>query len=310
MITLDTITMRDAAQAWLNHLQTRRRRPIKPSSAKTFESYIDKWISPCLGNLQVSLVGVAVLRDFIRQLDEAGLSPKSQTEIAGAVKAIIANCADDEGEPLYPRHWDNERLDLPIVRHSEQHTPVVTRDDIEGALTKSNQMYRCLFALAGGSGLRVGELLSIKLAEDGTSTFFDAKNALIRVRRTMWRGQEQTTKTEAGRRDVELPAKLSEFVAEFAGSRSGFLFGNGKCLDVTSARNALDTAIGKGVGYHAFRRFRTTILRKARCNEGVLRFWLGHAGIRSISDVYDRTASDEQFRRAEADRIGLGFDLP
>jgi len=40
MITLDTITMRDAAQAWLNHLQTRRRRPIKPSSAKTFESYI------------------------------------------------------------------------------------------------------------------------------------------------------------------------------------------------------------------------------------------------------------------------------
>jgi len=117
--TVPIITMRSAGQSWLDHLQTRRRKPIKLSSVKTFKSYLTKHILPRLGNLEVRSVGVSVLREFIGQLDEAGLSPKSQTEIAGAVKAIIANCTDDEGEPLYPRHWDNERLDLPIVNHSE-----------------------------------------------------------------------------------------------------------------------------------------------------------------------------------------------
>ena len=256
MKATQTITMENAAEAWLNHLQTRRRRPIKPSSAKTFESYIGKWILPRLGSMQVSGVGVAVLRDFIKQLDEAGLSPKSQNEIAGTVKAVIASCADEEGQPLYPRHWDNERLDLPTVSHAEQHTPIVASDDIEKGLARADETHRCLFALAAGSGLRIGELLSIKLVEDGASTVFDASSSVIHVRRTVWRGQEQSsTKTEAGVRDVEIPFELSKFVAEFAGTRKGFLFGNGKCLDSASARRRLDAAIGEGIGFHAFRRF-------------------------------------------------------
>ena len=44
--------------------------------------------------------------------------------------------------------------------------------------------------------------------------------------------------------------------------------------------------------------------------EAVLRFWLGHASVKSVSDVYDRTAIDEQFRSDKCDRIGLGFALP
>jgi hypothetical protein len=78
-----------------------------------------------------------------------------------------------------------------------------------------------------GSGLRIGELLSIKLVDDGVSTVFDASAAMIHVRRTVWRGREQSTKTDAGVRDVEIPYELSKVVAEFAGSRRGFLFGNG-----------------------------------------------------------------------------------
>lgn len=120
----ESITMRAAAQAWLSHLQNRRR-PIKISSARSVESCTDKWILPRLGNFEVSVVGVAVLRDFIGQLDFAGLALKSRIEIAGAVKAIIANCTNQAGEPLYPRQWDNERLDLPMVNHSEWRTPIL-----------------------------------------------------------------------------------------------------------------------------------------------------------------------------------------
>jgi integrase len=311
MIAIE-ITMQSAAHAWLHHLQTRRRRPIKMSSAKTFESYIDKWIVPRLGYLEVSCIGVAILRDFVRQLDEAGLSAKSQNELISCVKAIIAHCADEEGNPLFPasKLWTGERLDLPVVQHSEQHTPTVTREEIEGALAKSNRMYRCLFALAAGSGLRIGELLSIKLAEDDTSTVFDPDEAVIHVRRTLWRNQEQSTKTAAGLRDVEIPAELSAFVAEFAGSRTGFLFGNGKCLDVATARDHLDEAIGKGVGFHAFRRFFVSHKRANAMPDDILKRLLGHSSGGDITSRYNSYGSNSADRRLWVDEIGLGFNLP
>jgi len=312
MIASASLTMQSAAHAWLSHLQTRRRRPIKMSSAKTFESYIDKWIEPRLGHLEVSCIGVAILRDFVRQLDEAQLSAKSQNELVSCVKAIIAHCADEEGNPLFPasKTWTGERLDLPIVSRSEQHTPIVTREEIESALAKSKPMYRCLFALAAGSGLRIGELLSIKLIEDGTSTVFDPAAALIHVRRTLWRNQEQSTKTAAGLRDVEISAELSAFVAEFAGCRNGFLFGNGKCLDVTTARDHLDEAIGKGIGFHAFRRFFVSHRRANAMPEDVLKKLLGHTSGSDITSRYNSYGSNSADRRFWVDKVGLGFNLP
>jgi len=70
----------------------------------------------------------------------------------------------------------------------------------------------------------------------------------------------------------------------------------------------LDAAIGKGIGFHAFRRFRTTVLRKACVSEEVLNFG-EHRAIPNVTDIYSRVAFDEEFRRTECERVGLGFDL-
>lgn len=309
----EVLTIKDAAHAWLNHLQTRRRRPIKRSSSTTFESYIDKWILPRLGNLEVGRVGLPVLKNFVGQLNDADLSPKTQNEIVSCVKAVIAHCSDEDGNPLFaiPKSWDSERLDLPIVKHSEQHTPVVTRGQIESALAKSNQMYRCLFSLAAGSGLRISELLSIKLQDDGVSTVFDAQNAVIHVRRAMWRGREQkTTKTEAGVRDVELPSKLSEFLSSLAGPRRGFLFGNGRCLDATTAREMLDATFGRGIGFHAFRRFYISWCRANSMPEDILKRLVGHSIGRDVTSLYNSYGDRPAERREWIEKIGLGFNLP
>jgi hypothetical protein len=69
----------------------------------------------------VSVIGVAVLRAFIGELAEAGLSAKTQNEIVSCLKAIITSCADAEGNPLFlaPKTWTGERLDLPVVKDSE-----------------------------------------------------------------------------------------------------------------------------------------------------------------------------------------------
>lgn len=43
----------------------------------------------------------------------------------------------------------------------------------------------------------------------------------------------------------------------------------------------------KGMGFHAFRRFRKTWLRGERCQEDINNFWMGHQP-ESMSELYSR----------------------
>jgi hypothetical protein len=61
--------------------------------------------------------------------------------------------------------------------------------------------------------------------------------------------------------------------------------------------------------FHAFRRFRTTWLRKQHVSEDIIRFWLGHAS-REVTDRYSKLSEDAEFRRSVAASAGLGFELP
>jgi integrase len=63
------------------------------------------------------------------------------------------------------------------------------------------------------------------------------------------------------------------------------------------------------VGFHAFRRFRASVLRKARVPEDLLRMWLGHES-KSVTDDYAlQIREDPQFRREWAQLVGLGFSI-
>jgi integrase len=300
------ITIESAAEAWMLHLQTRKRRPCKMATLRTFRSYLDAHILPHLGQLEVGNVGVAVLRQFISQLDSAGLSPKSQVEITSCVKSIVASVCDAEGEPLYPRKWNNERLDLPIVNPTEQSTPTVTHEQIESALKNSEEPHKSLYACLAGSGLRIGEALAITLMDDGVGTFFDPATATIHVRQSLFRGVAQLPKTLAGIRTVEVSRELAATLAEFAGNRDGFLFGNGAPLNKSTAQKYLEKQ--KLPGFHSFRRFRATTLRANQVPEDITRYWLGHSA-GSITDRYSKLGLDQQVRREWADKVGLGFQL-
>jgi hypothetical protein len=65
----------------------------------------------------------------------------------------------------------------------------------------------------------------------------------------------------------------------------------------------------KKTGFHAFRRFRVTWLRKQRAPEDLLRFWIGH-GSNSITSGYSMIKADLAFRKEEAKKLGLRFELP
>jgi hypothetical protein len=63
----------------------------------------------------------------------------------------------------------------------------------------------------------------------------------------------------------------------------------------------------KRLGFHAFRRFRLTWLRKNGVPHDLERFWMGHAET-EVGDLSSKL-KDVSFRQQWAERIGLGFEL-
>ena len=64
----------------------------------------------------------------------------------------------------------------------------------------------------------------------------------------------------------------------------------------------------KPVGFHAFRRFRLTWLRKNSVPKDLERYWMGHAP-EEVGDLYSKLKDDVAFRQEWAERAGLGFEL-
>jgi len=62
-------------------------------------------------------------------------------------------------------------------------------------------------------------------------------------------------------------------------------------------------------GFHIFRRFRASWLRKNRVPWDLEKMWMGHAH-KDLTDQYaDQLLEDVQYRRKWCDKIGLGFNL-
>jgi integrase len=163
--------------------------------------------------------------------------------------------------------------------------------------------------LLAASGLRAGELLGLNVSHfDGSA---------VAVEQTVWDGKVGTPKTMNSYRTVDLHPNVAALLKRFIGERTtGFIFQTrgGKPITQTNLlrREFHPLLEGLGIskrGFHCFRRFRNTYLRKSNCPDGLLKFWMGHAG-RSMSDTYDRVREDLKFRRDVSLLMGVGFDIP
>jgi len=119
------------------------------------------------------------------------------------------------------------------------------------------------------------------------------------------------------RRDVDLCPKLTALLKAFVGNRtSRFLFQNrnGNFLSHTNLlRRGLHPALEKlkqpKAGFHAFRRYRLTWLRRNRGHADLERFWMGHEN-ETVGDGYSKMKEDVAFRLEQAEAGGLGFAFP
>ena len=181
----------------------------------------------------------------------------------------MASAVDDEGRQLHPRQWNNDFIRLPKVCKKEQHRPTVTPTELMEILSKTKQRkYFVLFALLAGTGLRIGEALSLRRSD------FGPDGRVLHVRRSIWRGYEQKPKTPYSVRVVDLPEVLACELREYLSKVNGYLFAS-EAGNPLAQRNVLRVLhLKKAVGFHVFRRFRATWLRKHAVPRDLELLWI------------------------------------
>ena len=124
-------------------------------------------------------------------------------------------------------------------------------------------------------------------------------------------------KTNAANREIDLHPDIAEYLRKYITGKTGLLFHTanetpylnnkleGRWLTPRLIKMGLEQ---KGMGWHAFKRFRKTWLRGQRCLEDINNFWMAHKP-RTMSELYSHLYEELQLRRDEAERVGYGFAL-
>ena len=125
-------------------------------------------------------------------------------------------------------------------------------------------------------------------------------------------------KTDAARREIDLHPDIAEYLRKYAAGKIELLFhttngtphlnGNLEARWLTPRLENMDLD-EKGMGWHAFKRFRKTWLRSQRCLEDINNFWMAHKP-QTMSELYSQLHEELQLRLDEASRVGYGFVLP
>jgi integrase len=312
-VVLGETTFRAQAKKYLLWVQTRDREPIKDSSS--IEAALNKWILPEIGDLPLGSVHNITVKPLVDKMKKS-LSARTVNKYVEYITQVVASLKDGRtGEPIHPRKWDSSVMDLPVVNLKRQRRPALRVEAINTLVSKSEGDERALYVLLAATGMRISEALALE------TKHFVNDGRTIQVCQQVDRDRPRVVeylKTDAGYREVDLSKQVAEYLRSFINGKDGLLFetrngtpylhNNLEQRWLTPRLQAMQVD-EKGMGFHAFRRFRKTWLRGERCQEDINNFWMGHQP-ETMSELYSRMEFELERRLQEAEKIGVGFTPP
>jgi integrase len=301
------ITFEQQSMDWLREVQSRKRKPVKTRTVKTWESHL-RYINPKIGQMSVSEVNNRSMREFVAKMDGDGFSAKTITNYLGVVKSVVASVRNEQGNSTYNVKWNAEYMDVPVVE--DQNTPSFTATEIEAILSLAKGQDYVIYALLAGSGLRIGECFALQVE--------DVRDTVLYVKHGSWDGAITGTKSRAGTREIDICTNLADLLKKHINGRvTGCLFPSETGTPLRKSnllRRSLHPILNQlripERGFHAFRRFRAEHLETALPGSDVLRkLWLGHS-LSDISEKYVRNLKHNTLvRTMSAQKAGLGFSI-
>jgi integrase len=256
------LTFGASARAWQDrHLVVNKKR----SSQRSMTCELNKHILPHLKGTPFEEISYPLVRELIQTWQREGLARKSIKNLFGIVRAIY-NFQSDEmaqgGRPtLWPWFVKWKKVAPPkTVQRDPPHFTVAQMAAIVN--NAKSQMDRSLFALAAGTGARAGELFALRVETD-----VDLIEQTITIRRSVFEGEENTSKSDTGDEDRTrtVPADASvaaELRKHLKGRGFGYVFQtrNATPLRLSNVREDKlypileePNLVRPSVGMHAFR---------------------------------------------------------
>jgi integrase len=289
----------------------------KPGPVRTMESQLTKHILPRFGSLPLDAVDETAVQEFVADLKRTTferrnpkgkerklvgnvvrtykLSRKTILNIVGVVKLVLGRKVWmtwelDMGKPVDPqqRYFTEEQLKK-IIEHAEG-------------------QHRVLFALLGGTGMRIGEAAGLHVDD------LDLDNYVIYVRRGVWNGRELSPKTKNAVREIDIDSGLAEMLRQHLGDKKAGRVFEARNGSPISGNNVLKRVLHpllerlgiRRAGLHAFRHSRVTMLRKRGTPADLQKQWIGHSSLRT-TDRYSHTDQELEYRRVAARNAGLSL---
>jgi integrase len=312
-VVLGEVSFRGQAKTYVRWATTRDREPIRDSSS--IEAALNKWILPVIGDLPLGNIHNITVKPLVTKMKKS-LSARTVNKYVEYIEQIIASLKDGKtGEPVHPRKWDAKEMDLPVVKSKEQRRPALKLNAVNKLVSESGGDEQVLYVLLAATGMRISEALALE------SKHFVNNCRTIQVYQQVDRDHPRIVeyvKTDAGFREVDLCTAVGEYLQSFINRKDGLLFEtrNGTPYLHNNLEQRWLTprleAMGideRGMGFHAFRRFRKTWLRGKRVQEDINNFWMGHAP-ETMSEIYSRLDLELDLRLAEAESMGVGFTVP
>ena len=312
-VVLGEVSFRDQAKTYVRWAITRDREPIRDSSS--IEAALNKWILPAIGDLPLGNVHNITVKPLVTKMKKS-LSARTVNKYVEYIEQVVASLKDGKtGEPVHPSKWDAKEMDLPVLKSKEQRRPALNLNAVNKLVSESEGDEQALYVLLAATGMRISEALALE------SKHFVNNCRTIQVCQQVDRDHPRIVnyvKTDAGFREVDLCTAVGEYLRAFINRKDGLLFETRNSTPYL--HNNLEQrwltprleAMGideRGMGFHAFRRFRKTWLRGKRVQEDINNFWMGHAP-NTMSETYSRLDLELDLRLAEAESIGVGFTVP
>lgn len=275
-------TVSEFAKEWREKVLARR----KPSTIRSTNSHLNHYILPQLGRLRLDQVGPENQQVFVNQL--TGCSRKTALNVLSTLNSMLT-CAESWGYAT--RKVEVRKLVLPD--RNEYIAPYFTRPQLESILRLAQDPWRTFFVLIALTGMRAGEILGLQWQD------IDFDKRVIHIRRSVWCGRVQSTKSAGSAAPVAMPdpleAVLQTYRAAATGSPDGFLFVTRNGRPPSSNKVVeyqlwplLDALGIPRCGLHAFRHSVATLIAELGHDEDAARQQLRHSDIRTTRGYIHR----------------------
>ena len=239
---------------------------LRNFSARTQQSYVAAMVGLVKHYRQSpDQLTQQAIRSYLLHLKERGLSPSSRNVAISGMKFFYHQCLG----------WNEQKLFLPPRKRSWQLPEVLGQKEVERLLCANPKLRdRCLLMTAYATGLRVSELVRLKVSD------IDSERMMVKVEQG--KGRKDRYTILSGR----LLSELRSYWKEHRSPTWLFPNAKGNPISIDYAQRIYNLAkqraeIHKGKGIHTLRHCFATHLLEAGVDLVTIKTLLGHNSLQS-----------------------------